>query len=228
MMEVKLIEHTKLSNSVRAGRTCWDSFHKGGCYTSPTDAITETDREFLSRIINKHKHGSIAEHLVYSFDIDGISRACLQELARHRIASYSVKSSRYTLKELKDEEPFIHMYVDNDGESVLSTAEGAIERACNYLVEVDGIIDLSSIYALHSISKKLKNGKANDKVKYLLPESYKTSLVMTVNARSLQNFLELRSSSAALWEIRLLAQAIYDAIPDDHKYLFKECMQQEV
>ena len=107
MMEVKLLEHTKLSNSVRAGRTCWDSFHKGGCYTSPTDAITETDREFLSRIINKHKHGSIAEHLVYSFDIAGISRACLTELARHRIASYSVKSTRYTLKELKDEHPFI-------------------------------------------------------------------------------------------------------------------------
>lgn len=106
-MEVRVIEHTKLSNAVIGGRTCWDSFHKGGCYSAPTDIISEEDRNFLERIINKNKHKSIAEHLVYTFSIDGISRACLQELARHRIASLSVKSTRYTLKKLKEEKPFI-------------------------------------------------------------------------------------------------------------------------
>ena len=56
----------------------------------------------------------------------------------------------------------------------------------------------------------------------MLPEAYKTSLVMTINMRSLQNFLELRTSKSALWEIRDLAKAMYNALPPDHLYLFKE------
>jgi len=168
------------------------------------------DKELIERIGNKNKHKSTLEHLVYSFDIDGISRACLQELARHRIASYSVKSSRYTLKEIKN--------LGSDVNTVLP-----------YFVSTGNkTIDETNHSAMIELREALKEGISNDEAKYLIPEAYKTSLVMTINARSLQNFLELRSSSAALWEIRLLAQAIYDAIHDDHKYLFKECMQQEV
>jgi thymidylate synthase (FAD) len=156
-------------------------------------------------------------HLTYSFDISGVSRALLQELARHRIASPSVKSTRYTLKELKDE--------------VFSNPIGGklhYDKVYDYCVVADKDQLYYLIECLISIQKQLRDGKSNDKVKYMLPEAYKTELAWTINARSLQNFLALRSAKAALWEIRLLAQAIYDAIPDDHKYLFKECMQQEV
>ena len=58
-----------------------------------------------------------------------------------------------------------------------------------------------------------------------MPEAYITSLVMTINARSLQNFLELRSSKHALWEIQLLAKAMYEAIPDEHKFLYDNIIQ---
>ena len=206
-MEVKLIEHTKLSNACKAGRTCWNSFHKGGCYSTPTDIISEEDKNFLERIINKNKHKSIAEHLVYTFDIDGISRACLQELARHRIASYSVKSTRYTLKELKDYE--FKSDLEND--------------AYKFLVQTEiELINRTNIDALLAVHTLLHTGQSNDKIKYALPEAYKTSLVMTINARSLQNFIELRSSKSALWEIQDLAKAMFDAIPEEHKYLFED------
>ena len=205
-MKVKLIEHTKLSNACRAGRTCWDSFHKGGCYSTPTDIISEEDKNFLERIINKNKHKSIAEHLVYTFDVDGISRACLQELARHRIASYSVKSTRYTLKELKEADKMKHFLV----------LTGNTE------------LDYANIDYLLLLKKKLLAGSiANDVAKYMLPEAYKTSLVMTINARSLQNFIELRSSKSALWEIQNLAKAMYDAIPEEHIYLFEDYINEK-
>jgi hypothetical protein len=58
--------------------------------------------KYFDRVGNKYRHASILEHVTYNFSIEGISRACLQELARHRMASLSVKSTRYTLKELKD------------------------------------------------------------------------------------------------------------------------------
>jgi thymidylate synthase (FAD) len=215
-MKVQLIEHTKLSNACKAGRTCWDSFHKGGCYTSPTNNISEEDKDFLNRIINKNKHGSIAEHLVYTFDIDGISRACLQELARHRMASLSVKSTRYVLaKELANEEPFMVYMIDNKLK----------QRASKYIVLTgDDEIDIQSIKALENLRQLVVSGKSNDVAKYCLPEAFKTSLVWTINARSLQNFLSLRTSKSALWEIRDLAQAIYNNLPEEHKYLYKEYM----
>ncbi|MBD3808828.1 MAG: FAD-dependent thymidylate synthase, partial [Epsilonproteobacteria bacterium] len=71
----------------------------------------------------------------------------------------------------------------------------------------------------------LQSGTSNDIAKYCLPESYKTELTWTINARSLQNFLHLRSSKDALWEIRNLANVIYGALPEEHKYLFEDCMK---
>ena len=77
------------------------------CYSNKPHDELEKIQARITKVANVSKHSSTIEHLNYSFDIDGISRAVLQELARHRIASYTVKSTRYTLKELKDEQPFI-------------------------------------------------------------------------------------------------------------------------
>ncbi|MBQ2431066.1 MAG: FAD-dependent thymidylate synthase, partial [Campylobacter sp.] len=45
--------------------------------------------------------------------------------------------------------------------------------------------------------------------------------------RSLQNFLSLRTSKSALWEIRNLANLIYEALPDEHKFIFENCLNKE-
>lgn len=179
------------------------------------------DKALIDRVGNKFKHASTLEHLQYNFHIDGVSRALLQELARHRIASLSVKSTRYTLKELKDEKPFARTLEDPYGKEYMKRAE-------NYLV-FTGVtaVDDASVKALENLREVLSMGIPNDKAKFCLPESYKTSLAWSVNARSLQNFLRLRSSKAALWEIRELANALYEAIPTEHKFIFDECMYKE-
>ncbi|MGD9595323.1 MAG: FAD-dependent thymidylate synthase [Wolinella sp.] len=203
-MTVTLMQHTSLTICAHAIRTCWQSFEK-------SDGGGEKDRELIDRVGNKNKHASTLEHLVYTFYIQGISRACLQELARHRIASLSVKSSRYTLKELKAEEEF---------------KEGDWERAKRYLVETESeAVNLASLKALENLRQVLLLGISNDMAKYCLPESYKTELTWTINARALQNFLTLRSSKSALWEIRKLSKTLYEALPEEHRYLF--CLNQE-
>jgi thymidylate synthase (FAD) len=68
----------------------------------------------------------------------------------------------------------------------------------------------------------VKQGISNDKVKYSLPECYKTELSWTINARSLQNFLKLRTSKSALWEIRELATNIFNALPKEHQYIYED------
>lgn len=226
-MTVKLIEHTALENTAMAIRKCWASEGKSDSehelipliHSETGDEMSYSithcgpdDKALIDRIGNKYKHASTLEHLVYKFDIDGISRACLQELARHRLASLSVKSTRYTLKELKEERIFD-----------ASNPDEYRERAAKYLV-MTGVdnVDYSSIKALENTRLMLTQGIKNDIAKYCLPESYKTSLMWTINARSLQNFLALRTNKSALWEIRDLASSIFKALPEEHKYLFED------
>ena len=194
-MKVSLLHYTPLEIADLAIGKCWDKPSKDEAHM----------KERIHRVGNKNKHASTLEHLNYSFDIDAISRGCLQELARHRHASLSVKSTRYTLKELKEEDnPYSYYLVQTGNEYV----------------------DGSNEDALYNLQQELQGGTSNDIAKYMLPEAYKTSLVWTVNARALQNFLQLRTSKAALWEIRDLAYAIYEELPDEHKYLFKEFLNE--
>lgn len=182
----------------------------------------EADKSLIDRVGNKFKHASTLEHLYYNFHITGISRACLQEVARHRITSPSVKSTRYTLKELKGEEPFITHDYGSDTETF------DYKRSRKYLVRTGNLdVDEAGIMALENLRKLLVVGISNDVAKYSLPESYKTELAWSINARSLQNFLSLRSNKAALWEIRDLAYDIFNALPEEHKFLFEDSMYVE-
>ena len=204
-MQVTLHHYTPLVICSDAIRTCWQSFDK-------SDNGGEADRALIDRVGNKFKHASTLEHIVYNFYIAGISRALLQELARHRMASLSVKSTRYTLKELKEEPLFS---IDNK------------ERATKYLVMTGvDMVDEMSIRALENLRTVLAEGISNDRAKYCLPESYKTELSWTINARSLQNFISLRSDKAALWEIRDLANMVYATLPEDHRYLFENSLKE--
>ena len=225
-MEVKLLQHSNLQICAHAIRTCWQSFDK-------SDDGGEKDKELIDRVGNKFKHASTLEHLSYTFYIEGVSRALLQELARHRMASPSVKSTRYTLKELKDEASFTNglsmiQLKNNFATKDELHSDNNILRASKYLVWTYVIgVDLSSVVALENLRLMLTYGIANDKAKYCLPESYKTELTWTINARSLQNFLTLRSSKAALWEIRDLSKKLYNILPYEHKYLFSECIKDD-
>lgn len=203
-MRVTLLFHTPLSVCSHATRTCWQSFEKSDCGG-------EKDKELIDRVGNKFKHASTLEHLNYNFYIQEISRACLQELARHRHASFSVKSTRYTLKELRNEAKF---------------RENDFENAGRYLVFCGNeAVDNASIKALENLRELLQTSISLDLAKYCLPESYKTELTFSINARSLQNFLSLRSSKSALWEIRALARALFEALPEEHCFIFEHCMQ---
>lgn len=205
-MEVKLLNFTPLWICSNAIRTCWQSFDKG-------DNGGEIDKELINRVGNKFKHASTLEHLHYNFYIKGISRALLQELARHRMASLSVKSTRYTLKELKKENEF---------------KIGDFKNSSRYIVLTGNeMVDNYSIQALENIRQILNKINTLDIAKYALPECYKTELTWSINARSLQNFFHLRTSKSALWEIRNLAYEIYNSLPDEHKFIFEESIYKD-
>ena len=203
-MQVDLLQASPLSIVISAIRKCYESEGR-------SDSVTENgvftlgvkDEELLKRIIASGHHSTI-EHCNFTFDIDGISRGCLQELARHRLASLSVKSTRYTLGRIKN-----------------SLSLHNTEEAGKYLVWTNNnLVDSAAVSALINVQKLARQGVPNDELKYCLPESFKTSLIWTINARSLRNFFALRLDTRAHWEIRWMAEEIEKLIPDAHKILF--------
>jgi thymidylate synthase (FAD) len=214
-MTVKLLNYTPLALAAMAARLCTGSDKKVrdiyySClpYNDGKEPISIDDMELLeNHIVKKGKHDtlnppheSVLEHLVYTFIAD-ISRACLQEVSRHRIASPSVESTRYALKKILRKEcnlvDFIYLTGDRD-------------------------IDDLNIEHLENVVKLSKKGKSNDTLKYSIPECFMSREMLTINARSLRNFMLLRSSSRALDEIRRLAFDMYDVLPDEHKFVFED------
>ena len=206
--KVTLLGETDLFNCVIAARTCYGSMENSDTIRGrrtrfdgdsgivvPDDRLGPKDTKLLKRIIES-KHESVLEHKVYTFKIEGFSRAVLQELARHRMASISVRSTRFTLKGM----------VNDDG----------IELR-RYLVPTDPDLDAIEMRYVEEILEKARELKVPpDQFKHKMPESLKFEAVWTVNARSLRNFFELRLHKSALWEIRKLAAMVYDAI-DSHE-----------
>ena len=232
-IKVTLLHHTPLYIASLGARTCWDSFDKSDTdelvkqliedfmideavgevfesndelieYYVRANTIGSKDLDLLDRVVNQYHHASIAEHISFNFFIDGISRACLQEVSRHRHTSLSVKSSRYTLKELKSEDSF-----------TTNALEGRV-RAEKYLfMTIDETVNRSSVLALENLRSHIQTGTSNDIAKYCMPEAFRTQLTWSINLRSLQNFLSLRTDKKALPEIQHLAKLIYEALPED-------------
>ena len=154
--------------------------------------------EVLGRII-KAGHESILEHINLTYAIKGISRALLQELARHRHLSLSVESTRHTLRKQLEDIKFFN------------------ELPEEYL-------SLARSFAIFAATTP---DMPNDELKYYLPEFWPTNLVLTSNVRELRHILNLRTAPAALKEFRDLARAMYEAVPEEFKYLLKDCVHEE-
>lgn len=222
-IEVQLLHKTPIEVLVGAIRQCYESQDKSdSMYFEGEYQLGERDSKLISNII-QNGHTSTLEHITFNFQIKGISRLNLQELARHRMASLSVKSTRYTLKELKNEASFIPdamLYNWERASKYINFIELETPDNIHYFSKNE--IDKTSIRALENLRRLVASGEfTNDQAKYALPECYRLDLYWSINARSLQNFLTLRTSEKAHFEIREMAWKIYYAIPEEYKFLFK-------
>jgi len=198
-MKVELLKCDKLSLIDLAVGKCWDMPSKNDSHMLKR----------MDRVVNQNRHGSVSEHLAITWDVSKVSRALLMEFSRHRVGtSLSVESTRYTLNKLKD----------------LPAFEGRnYGKARNYLHMTGNVkVDNRSIAALNALQEVVKAGVPNDEAKYCMPEAFLTTFITTMNVRSFKHFYELRSSSAALKEIRELAEAMYEILPEEVKFLIRK------
>jgi len=166
---------------------------------------SEPSFELTRKVISVKKHLSCAEHVVLNFHVEGTSRAELQEHMRHRMASPTVKSTRFCLGK---------MILENDLGMIFFTPDTShipIDLASRYLAKKAFIERI--VY--DAIAELKPEGVPNDLLKYLLPESTRTAFSWSINLRSFINFLELRTAPNALNEIRHVANLMRREIKEN-------------
>ena len=192
-IKIDLLGETSLINVSKGARVCWDSSDKAD---SKKNVLGVNDYNLIDRVGFQNHHESVLEHKVFNFMITGYSRTLNAELTRHRIASYSVESSRYVLnKKLKVAKSFLE-----DEESVWEYCVKTKDETTNKVI----VQQLENLRLL--VQSKTSS---NDCYKYAMPEAFRTKAMFTINLRSLKNFLELRTSHRALFEIRRVANLIW-------------------
>ena len=184
-MNVKLLTNAKALDDMEHNA----AYAMLTCHANATRLHIEPDKSFIERAI-KLGHESILEHINLTFEIKGLSRACLQELARHRHISLSVESTRHTLKkQLKSGSVDVALPA-----SVNETFEKLIKDCLK--AGFDYVITSPDV--------------PNDILKYAMPECLTTNLIMTLNVRELRHIVKLRSAPAALAEFQELACRLVD------------------
>ena len=236
-MEVKIISATKNPMEIMwtAARTCYSE-------KDPIILFEEANPQEFERLLEIKKrqtkqfkfiktildsgHLSIAEHVNFTFAIEGISRACSHQLVRHRHCTFSQQSQRYV--EIK--ENFNELLdLRNKYKNKTVEEERYLMEVCQkYFVGIDAnnyktYLDILLQY-LYSIQIE-KN--APEDARAILPNCTKTNVVMTCNLRELMHMSNLRLCTRAQLEIRKLFEEIKKEVtkidPDIGSLLVPTC-----
>lgn len=206
-MKVTLVDYPRYADykAYCAARVCYSDkgFVDIWCDT-PMKGMDEEDPDndkalkLLRNIVEKG-HGSVLEHCVFTFAVEGISRACSHQLVRHRIASYSQQSQRYVKGDR-----FGYVMPEKIANNTLlrDMFNEHMERIMNFykfLTECE-------------IPK--------EDARYILPNATTTNIVVTMNARELLHFIELRTSPRSQWEIRELANEMLRQVKEVAPVIF--------
>lgn len=222
-MKVEIIAHTPEPEKIiaSAAKLCYSQTGVEGIMEGLTAEKTES---FINMLVSLG-HESPFEHVSFTFGIEGVSRAVLAQITRHRIASFSVQSQRYVNKEsftyimppeidaLPEAREVFLQAMEEDRKHYIRLAALLKEKHTKALVE--GGMD-------EAAAAKTAEKMAFEDARSVLPNACDTKIVMTMNVRSLYNFFNLRCCSRAQWEIRALAEEMLRKVKQIAPTLFKK------
>jgi thymidylate synthase (FAD) len=185
--------------------------------------LTDDKAESFVSMLREIGHESPIEHVSFTFAVEGVSRALLAQLTRHRIASYSVQSQRYVRKnnfgyvtppEISADPHALALF-----EQAMASAGQAYEELSNLLRERHrSALENEGVPSAEAARRADK--MAIEDARYVLPNACDTRLMLTMNARSLLNFFSHRLCMRAQWEIRELAAQMLTLVRREAPALF--------
>ncbi|MEM0051767.1 MAG: FAD-dependent thymidylate synthase [Sulfolobales archaeon] len=205
LMRVRLISYNCVDGDVRKLVLLGFKVSAGKVRENGVDYyLKEYQGDLSSWILEGVKYPSVLEHITFTFYIEGISRVTSHQLIRHRIASYTQESQRYS--------PTSKEYVIPE-----SIVKAGFEVKYRELIE-----ECFKLY-----SEMIKSGVPYEDARYILPQAVTTRLIMTVNLRELLHIACLRLSKGAQWEIKELVKEMINEVgkilPEIHKLLESYC-----
>ena len=172
------------------------------CYSSDAadKVVSDSDEKDNAKYIamlRRLNHLSPFEHASFTFCVTVVSRAFLAQVTRHRIASFSVRSQRYV-----SEAEFNYIIPP----AVEALGEKAVEKYKE---------QMSTCMRWYGEWQEALGGakeSSNEDARFVLPNACETQMIITMNARELMHFFELRCCNRAQWEIRDIAWQMLEEV----------------
>lgn len=221
-VELEFITPNALKFIEKIGRTCYCSF----------DKITDDSAEKFCKMIQTRNHMSVLEHASATFRIT-CDRGVTHEIVRHRMASYAQESTRYINYNKKFGANFIEPeWIINSSYNISDDMVNKIENT-QYTVkhilndqDIDNITKQIYIFILacyqseQNYNAMISLGATPQNARAVLINALKTELVMTANFREWLHFLDLRTSTAAHPDMRIIANMIGNILNEQYPVIF--------
>lgn len=195
-----------------------DSVVRSARVSSGSASVSSEKDQGLINYLMRDRHGSPFEHAVFTFRIEA-PIFVFREFQRHRIASYNEESGRY-----KELEPVF--YVPSEARPLRQVGKPG---AYTFYEGTEEQVWLTGYKLTHAAADAyeayrdmLDKGVAREVARMCLPLSIYSSMYVTMNARSLMNFLSLRSSNQGTYPS--FPQIEIAMVADEMEHIFAEKM----
>ncbi len=193
--KVKLLQYTPVPENLvsMAARLCYSQSDLEALEAR----VEQRDQTAFIKKVTGMGHLSVIEHAAFTFGIEGVSRSFLAQITRHRIASFSVQSQRYVAQ--GGEQGFGYVIPP----AIEALGEEAVREFESQMQAMSGWYEAWR-------ARLGKGEKSNEDARFVLPNACATRMMVTMNARELLHFLNLRCCGRAQWEIREVAWQMLD------------------
>lgn len=203
-----------------AAKLCYSSSSISDLRNNLTDEKAAQFVEMLSEI----GHESPIEHASFTFGIEGVSRALLAQITRHRMASFSVKSQRYVREGAFEYVTPPEIENIPEAKKIYDEIMAEDQKRYDTLAEIlkqQHIKTFLDEGKDEKTANRLAEKKAIEDARFVLPNACETQMVLTMNARSLMNFFRHRCCNRAQWEIKDVADQMLALVLQVAPNLFK-------
>ncbi len=226
-MEVRLLEATENPEEVvcRCARGDYSSDPVGPDrpFADVMESVDGEDLQDKTETLIDHLmrsgHYGPFEHPTATFAVEGVSRACMAQLTRHRHATFDVMSMRYV--DVRDADPKERFtYPDSFEDEEVVSREGVDEIEMD-ATERTALADEVYERCMEAYTDLVDAGVPKEDARMLLPIGTQVNLTFSMNARALMHLLDMRMKADAQWEIRDLSEAVLAECRDWMPYTFE-------
>ncbi len=200
-----------------AGKLCYRAWEPG---LNPNVVKVRTDQPTYLQNILRQAHGSVLEHVSFSFVLHNVSRVLTHELVRHRPGT-AVSQESLRFVRLADIPFWFPEWARADAE-LMSRATALLEQMEEFQHWMTGHFDLEA-QGLRFEEKKHKTSF----MRRFAPDGVATGMLWSANIRTLRHTIEARTDHGAEEEIRLVFGKIGELMLAEAPALFGDYTVQD-